>query len=223
MNQLSLNVGQSLAAFCVLFALVRGISDASLAQSPEWAFHKNIIEASKLEGKLAAMRQSTDTVLRRELVAKIAKLYADAGMFSKAEPFALVNLAAAREKGGVEYAQALIEAGSFYRNWRDLSKSQYLNAEALKTLEANNDADARCKAYLAMATDARAEAEIASGQKGRDHSFVVAEEWLGKAVDVARHDNLKADTQWLKGAKTKLCSACRGHESSLSPGETILL
>lgn len=218
MNQLSLNVGQSLAALAVLFALGRGVSDATLAQAPERAHQRDLMEASKLEGKLAAMRRSPDKVLRHELVSKIAALYADAGMYSKAEPFVLVSLASARDAGGVAYAAALMEANAFYQNCHDLAKASYLSAAAVKILEANNDQDALCQAYLTLASEARGRAEISGKEKEREDNFIASEQWLAKAVDIARKQALRAETLNLLRNTMLLISVAEGRNDEMVLG-----
>ncbi len=210
MSRLILNVGQALAGLCVLFALGRGIADASQPQTSEWAFRKTAMEAGKLEGKLAAMAKSPDKSGRQELVAKIAKLYADAGMYSKAEPFALVALASAKEMGGNSYAAALMKSADFYQDWHDSAKSQFLSLRAVSKFEEGREANAVCKAYLAMTRSAYNQGEAAVDPAVRDNSFVSAEQWLGKAVAVARREKLNADTLNLMRNTMLLLSVAEG-------------
>ncbi len=210
MSRLILNVGQALAGLCVLFALGRGIADASQPQTSDWAFRKTAMEAGKLEGKLAAMAKSPDKLGRQELVAKIAKLYTDAGLYSKAEPFALVALASAKEKGGNSYADALMQSADFYQDWRDSAKSQFLHLQAVSTFEEGKEANAVCKAYLAMARSACSQGEVAVEPAVRVSNFVRAEQWLGKAVAIARHEKLNAGTLNLMRNTMLLLSVAEG-------------
>ncbi|GEM_PF-981407 len=220
MSRLILNVGQSLAALCVLFALGRGIADASQPQASDWAFRKTAMEAGKLESKLAAMAKSPDQQARQELVAKIAKLYADAGMYAKAEPFALVALASAKEKGGNYYATALMESADFYQNWHDAGKAQFLQLQAVGKFEEEKDANAICKAYLSMARTSLGQGEVAAEPAVRESSFVSAEQWLGKAVAIARKDKLEAGTLNLLRNTMVLLSVAEERTDEVVQGRT---